>query len=80
MDGGSAGRSGKLVRRFGVAAALGLTCLLGVRPYLYILPIWPASRDAALWIARGLPSDPDWLRWIFATRHFNVGFRPITGP
>ena len=77
MDGGSAGRSGKLVGRFGAAAALGLICLLGVRPYLYILPIWPTSRDAALWIARGLPSDPDWLRWIFATRHFNVGFRPL---
>jgi hypothetical protein len=77
LDGGSAGRSEQLAGRFGVAAALGLTCLLGLRPYLYILPIWPTSRDAALWIARGLPSDPDWLRWIFATRHFNVGFRPV---
>ncbi len=30
MDGGSAGRSGRLLRRFGVAAALGLTCLSNV--------------------------------------------------
>ena len=25
-----------------------------------------------------MPQAPDWAEWVFATRHFNVGWRPLT--
>jgi hypothetical protein len=61
-------------------AAFALLALLVVaaRPYLYAIPLWPVSRDAAEWIVRGAPETPGWSDWVFATRHFSVGYRPLT--
>jgi hypothetical protein len=52
-------------------------CGLGARPYLWMLPLWPVSRDATLWITNAVPSA-EWVDWVFRTNHFGVGYRPVT--
>lgn len=52
--------------------------LAGAWPWLFAIPLRPTSRDAVGWITRGAPGAEGWLQWIFATRHFQVGYRPIT--
>jgi hypothetical protein len=59
-----------------VAAALVAIVALGLRPYLYAVSLWPSSRDAALWILRGMPTNPEWATWVFGSKHF-VGYRPV---
>ncbi len=34
--------------------------------------------DSGQWIERGDPGGEDWLSWVFHTRHFQVGYRPVT--
>ena len=60
------------------ALPLSLILLAGIYPYRFALNLWPTTRDAATWIARGSLAGPDWLDWIFFTRHFRVGYRPVT--
>jgi hypothetical protein len=59
------------------AAGAAVVSIASVWPYLFALPLWPTSRDGTLWILRGMPTNPDWAGWVFASRHF-VGFRPVT--
>jgi len=59
------------------AAGAAVVSIASVWPYLFALPLWPMSRDGTLWILRGMPTNPDWAGWVFASRHF-VGFRPMT--
>ena len=51
---------------------------LGLAPWLRYVNFRPMTADAVLWIARGAPLAPDWREWVFASRHFNVGYRPVT--
>jgi len=60
----------------GIAFALAAVVVLGLRPYMFALTSWPASRDAALWILRGMPANPEWASWVFGSKHF-VGYRPL---
>ena len=56
-----------------------LVCGQRIRPYLWVLTVWPVSRDATIWISRGatvlLPVGKIGL---LRTNHFNVGYRPVT--
>lgn len=61
----------------GIAFVLAAIVVLGVRPLMFALTSWPASRDGALWILRGLPTNPEWASWVFGSKHF-VGYRPLT--
>lgn len=58
--------------------ALASICAASIRPYLWVLTIWPVSRDATIWISRGALSFSGWQDWVFRTNHFNVGYRPLT--
>jgi len=60
----------------GIAFALAAVVVLGLRPYMFAVTSWPASRDAALWILRGMPANPEWASWVFGSKHF-VGYRPL---
>ena len=62
--------------RWGVVAIVGVVALL---PYTWVVGLAPTSRDAVLWIANGDPSYKHFAEWILHTRHFNVGYRPVTG-
>jgi hypothetical protein len=66
------------MRRLWTALGLALVCAVSVRPYLWVLTVWPVSRDATIWISRGAPSFSGWHEWVFRTNHFNVGYRPLT--
>lgn len=61
---------------------IGLIGLIGLAALTW--PYWsglrgpPNDLDGVLWIARSSVRDPDWYRWVFATRHFQIGFRPVT--
>ena len=58
-----------------------LTGLIAVScwPWLGGLDLWPMAPDSGIWIARSRFSQPDWAEWVFATRQFGVGWRPLTG-
>ena len=58
--------------------ALAALLALGAWPFVSGLGLWPMAPDSGLWIARGAPIDPDWSQWVFGTRHFHVGYRPVT--
>lgn len=47
-------------------------------PWLGLLDLWPMATDTGPWIERGDPAGSDWLKWVFQTRHFKVGYRPVT--
>ena len=47
-------------------------------PWLGLLELWPMATDTGLWIQRGDPAAAGWLEWVFETRHFQVGYRPVT--
>ena len=66
------------MRRVWIGIGLALLCAVSVRPYLWVLTVWPVSRDATIWISRGVPSFSGWQEWVFRTNHFNVGYRPLT--
>lgn len=61
-----------------VTLALAALLALGAWPFLAGLDLWPMAPDSGLWIARGAPTDPEWAQWVFGTRHFHVGYRPVT--
>ena len=74
-DGMTAGR-----RDVGGRAAAGLLAgllALGTWPWISSLHFASVTKDGAVWIARGSVSNPDWFQWVFLTRHFNVGYRPL---
>lgn len=58
-------------------ACLGLA-LAASWPWLQVLELWPMAPDSGQWIERGDPGGPDWRSWVFHTRHFQVGYRPVT--
>jgi hypothetical protein len=70
-----AGHNPPVTRR---ALALAVVLAAGAWPWLFMLSLWPNSDDAAYWITRGNPSEHGWVRWVFASRQFNVGYRPVT--
>ncbi|MFT7677680.1 MAG: hypothetical protein ACI8QC_001663 [Planctomycetota bacterium] len=47
-------------------------------PWLGLMDLWPMATDTGPWIERGDPAGPDWINWVFHTRHFKVGYRPVT--
>jgi len=47
-------------------------------PWIGGLEWWPMAPDSGTWIERSRLGAPDWAEWVFATRHFNVGWRPLT--
>ena len=61
-----------------VHLALAVLLALGSWPWLSGLGLWPMAPDSGLWIERGAPIDPEWTSWVFGTRHFHVGYRPVT--
>lgn len=65
-------------RRALYRAILLLLLLAAVWPYRYALPLLPISRDAILWVTSADPARGDFWDWTFATRHFRVGYRPLT--
>ncbi|MBX2802233.1 MAG: hypothetical protein KTR31_31415 [Myxococcales bacterium] len=66
--------------RSGVLAALVLLVLIvaALVPVMWVVPLLPGSRDAALWLIKGDPSHPDLWEWVWSTQHFRVGYRPTT--
>ena len=58
--------------------ALLAAALLLSWPWIAEMGLPPMAPDTGLWIQRGDPSNPDWKEWVFGTRHFHVGFRPLT--
>jgi hypothetical protein len=62
--------------RLFVLAALLAVCSW---PWIGGLHLWPMAPDSGTWIAKSAPTSPDWVEWVFATRQFNVGWRPLTG-
>jgi len=70
---------GMPTHRWASGIILAAILVVGISPYLFLLPVWPHSWDATVWIARGAPTHPDWTEWVFGTRQFNVGYRPVTG-
>ncbi len=65
------------MERFRSALGVGALCVLGLWPHAYVLPLWPESRDAVLWVGRGAPTNSGWLNWVFLSDHF-IGWRPVT--
>lgn len=51
---------------------------LGIWPYLGELGRIPMTADGRLWLERGDPGSEGWFEWVFGTRHFQVGYRPVT--
>ncbi|HHO52746.1 MAG TPA: hypothetical protein ENK18_18190 [Deltaproteobacteria bacterium] len=65
-------------RRASHLAILLLLVAAAIWPYRYILPLLPISRDAILWVTNADPAREGFLEWTFASRHFRVGYRPLT--
>ena len=58
--------------------ALFLVCGVGgLWPYLSTLGHYPEGSDAVKWATNAAPVSPDWLEWVFGSRHF-IGYRPAT--
>ncbi len=68
---------GRKAEWLAIAAAIATAILLGLRPYFDLLNAAPRTIDGVFWIVRGAPSHPDWVEWVFGTKHFGVGYRPI---
>lgn len=68
-------------RPTGRAARAGLALALlvgaGLWPWLATLGLAPLELDGVVWIERA-PLAPGWAQWVFGTRHFGVGYRPVT--
>ncbi|MBA2320772.1 MAG: hypothetical protein H0V89_06415 [Deltaproteobacteria bacterium] len=64
-------------KRWRAVLPLAVVCLVGIWPHLYVLGLWPESRDAVIWITRGDPFSLGWPRWVLLSDHF-VGWRPVT--
>ncbi len=58
--------------------ALLLLLCAAVWPHRHVLTLLPVSRDAILWVTSADPSSPRFWDWTFTTRHFRVGYRPVT--
>ena len=65
-------------RRLAPTIALALLCALAAWPYLPLLGLGPLALDSAEWISKGATFNPNWQEWVFGTRHFGVGYRPVT--
>lgn len=59
----------------GVWVAL-IVLLLGVGPWLELIPQLPWGPDAVKWIERSATDRPGWAAWDLGSRHF-VGYRPV---
>lgn len=66
-------------RRGAAGAFTALIAIVCLWPYLWVLPLGPMSRDAAIWMARSRVFKQVFIEWIFFTQHFKVGYRPVTG-
>ena len=51
---------------------------LGIWPYLGELGRIPMTADGRIWLEKGHPGAEGWFAWVFETRHFQVGYRPVT--
>ena len=59
-----------------VVLALGIASI-GSRPWLATLDQIPMTADGRMWLERGDPGAEGWAEWVFRTRHFHVGYRPV---
>ncbi len=60
-----------------VLVAVVLLLAAGAWPYVALLDTWPRAPDSVEWILRGSPRAQGWREWVFETRQFNVGYRPL---
>lgn len=57
---------------------LGLILAVGLWPWIPTLGLWPMAADSPSWFELSDPATEGWIEWVFSTRHFNVGYRPLT--
>lgn len=56
---------------------LGLILAVGLWPWIPTLGLWPMAADSPSWFELSDPAREGWMEWVFSTRHFNVGYRPM---
>ncbi len=49
---------------------------MGLWPYHNLIQHIPWGPDSAKWVDRGTADDPNWIQWVFSTKHF-IGYRPV---